>query len=265
MPTVAYDFDEAADFADFVVLEPGNAIFKFTNADASQPSKSGGKKVVVDLVVVATEKHNRWAIDGLVRQHLPTTGKGAGRFRDLLEALGVDLKKGKGSLKLEKYYETEVGAHVIKVAGRDTDAEGNPVYFNDLRQIKPGDQMRELLGLDSNGADEDEDEDEEEEEAEDTEDTEEEETDDEEEETEDEEDADEDAEDAEEEEEEDEEEGISWDDVMAMNLTDLKAFAKENEVSTRPPKDKKLTVAILRKRLEPLFEEGEGEGEEDPF
>jgi hypothetical protein len=53
-----------------------------------------------------------------------------------------------------------------------------------------------------------------------------------------------------------------------MNLSELKELAKEYDISTTPPKGKKLTKAIMLKRLEALFEEDEDEDEgdeEDPF
>lgn len=260
MPTVGYDFSDAGDFADFVTLEPGNYVFKFSNADASQKSSAGNKKVIIDLIVTEASPANRWAIGGLVRQHWNTSGASSGRFRDFLTALGHNLKE-KGTLKLEKYYEEEIGARVIKTPGQKPDAEGNLVYFNDLRQLMPGDQMREILGAaaadEDTGEEDIEDDDEVEEEEDEEEDDVEEAEDDEDEEEE---------EDAEEEEEdEDDEEYLTLDDLKTMKLPDLIELAKENDISTRAPKGKKLTVGVMRKRLEALFEEEEEEGEEDPF
>jgi hypothetical protein len=271
LPTVGYDFSDAGDFADFVTLEPGQYVFKFTNADASQKSTAGNKKVIVDLIVVkAGVKKNAWGEGGLVRQHWNTTGGASGRFRSFLEALGATTKT-KGSLKLEKYYEEEIGATVTKVPGQKLDADGNVVYFNDLRGLMPGAQMRSIIG-----AAEDEDEDE----YEDDEDVEEEEVEEDEEEEEDEEDDEEaeDDEDEEEEEDEDEEEDDEGDeeeeefltpeDIKTMKMPEAKELAKEYGISTRPPKGKTLTIALLRKRLiDGIDWEGaeEEEDEEDPF
>lgn len=258
MPTVSYDFSNAGDFADFTVLDNGLYVFKFKKADSTAKSRSGGKKVVVDLIVTASQPHNRWAIGGLVRQHWPTEGPASGRFRDFLIALGVNLKD-KGALKLEKYYEQEIGANSTKVVGKETDAEGNPVFFNELSRMQPGDQMREVLGLGAAADDEEGDEDEPEE-VDDAEEADEEG----EEEGEEAADDDEDGEEAAEEEEE-EEGGISFEDLASMSLKELKELAVENEISVKPPKGKTLTSALLRKRLAVLFEADEEEGEEDPF
>ncbi len=267
MPTVSYDFNEASEFAEFVVLEPGNYVFTFQEADASQKSKKGNPKVVVDLIVAGASAANQWAIGGLVRQHWPTRGEGSGRFRDFLSALGYSLK-AKGSLKLEKFYGDEIGARVSKTAGDTPDAEGNTMWFNDLRQLMPGEQMRGILGLDDDEEEEEiEEEKFEEEEVEEVEDEDEEE-DEEEEEDEDEaveEEAEEDEEEEAADEDEEEEEGIELEDLDDMKLGELRELAKEWEVSTRAPKGKKLTSAIMRKRLAATWDEDEDEDEEDPF
>ena len=261
MPTVSYDFNEAGDFADFLVLEPGKYVFKFKSAEAGK-SKAGNPKVIVDLIVAATGSPDHdWAIGGLVRQHMNTTGGASGRFRDFIGALGYNPKE-KGSLKLEKYFEKEIGASVIKTVGENTDEAGNPVYFNDLRTLIPGDQMRKMIGALDDDEDEEE-EDEIEEEEEDLEDEEEEAEDDEEED--DEEEEDEDDEEEEEDEDDEEEEELAFEDLKSWKLPELKELAKEYDISTRAPKGKKLTPAIMRKRLEVIFEEEEEEGEEDPF
>ncbi len=262
MPTVSYDFNEASDFADFIVLEPGNYVFTFREADATQKSKAGNPKVVVDLIVSGASESQQWAVGGLLRQHWPTRGEGSGRFRDFLSALGYNFKT-KGSLKLERYYEDEIGARVTKAAGDRLGDDGEVMFFNDLHQLMPGEQMRGILGLDDDeGEEEVEEEPEEEEEVEEEEEAEEEET----EEDEAEEDEEEESDDEDEEEgAEEEEEGIAIEDLDGMNLSALKELAKEWEVSTRAPKGKKLTSAILRKRLAATYEEEEEEGEEDPF
>ena len=258
MPTVSYDFNDASEFAEFVVLEPGNYVFKFQEADASQKSKAGKAKVVVDLIVSGASPGNEWTEGGLVRQHWPTRGEGSGRFRDFLSALGYDFKS-KGSLKLEKFYGDEIGARVSKTAGDQPDADGNTMWFNDLRQLMPGEQMRGILGLDEEIEEIEDDEEVEEEEVEEEDDEEDEAEEDEAEEDEEEEAADED------EEEEEDEEGIELDDLADMKLGELREMAKEYDISTRAPKGKKLTSAILRKRLAVLWEEDEDEDEEDPF
>ncbi len=268
MPTVSYDFNEAGDFADFVTLEAGNYVFKFSEADASQKSKAGNPKAIVDLIVTAASPANSWAVGGLSRQHLPTRGEASGRFRDLLAALGVPAKK-KGSLKLEKYYGNEIGARVTKVAGDKPDAEGNTMWFNDLKQIMPGEQMRAILGLEDEEEeveDEEEDIEEVEEEEEEEKEVEEDDEDEEEEEEDEEDEEDEDEDDYEEdEEEEEEEEELSLEDLKGMKLAELKELGKEYDISTRAPKGKKLTSAIMRKRLATLWDDDEEEDEEDPF
>ncbi len=262
MPTVSYDFNEASDFADFIVLEPGNYVFTFREADASQKSKKGNPKVVVDLIVSGASESLQWTVGGLLRQHWPTRGEGSGRFRDFLSALGYNFKT-KGSLKLERYYEDEIGARVTKAAGDQLGDDGEVMFFNDLHQLMPGEQMRGILGLDDDEGEEEAEEEpeEEEEETEEEEEAEEEEA----EEDEAEEDEEEESDDEDEEDEEEEEEGIAIEDLGAMNLSELRELAKEWEVSTRAPKGKKLTSAILRKRLAATYEEEEEEGEEDPF
>ncbi len=263
-PTVSYDFNEASDFADFIVLEPGNYVFTFREADASQKSKKGNPKVVVDLIVSGASESAQWTIGGLLRQHWPTRGEGSGRFRDFLSALGYNFKT-KGSLKLERYYEDEIGARVTKAAGDRLGDDGEVMFFNDLHQLMPGEQMRSILGLDDVEEEEEpeEPEEEEEEDAEEEEEAEEEET--EEDEAEDDEEEESDDEDEEEGEEEEDEEGITIEDLDDMNMKALRELAGEWEVSTRAPKGKKLTSAILRKRLAATYEEEEEEGEEDPF
>jgi len=195
-----------------------------------------------------------------------TTGGASGRFRDFLAALGAT-PKAKGTLKLEKFYEEELGARVTKVPGKDLDAEGNPVFFNDLRQLMPGDQMRDIIGDAEDEDIDDEDEDVEEEEEEDEEESEEEDEEDDEEAEDDEDEEEEEDEDEDEEAEDDdeEEEELTLEDLKGMKLADLRAVAEANEVSLKPPKGGKLTAVILRKRLEALFDEDEEEGEEDPF
>ncbi len=252
MPTVSYDFKDASEFADFVTLEPGNYVFRFKEADASEKSKAGKPKVIVDLIVTGASVGNEWVVGGLLRQHWPTRGEGSGRFRDFLSALGYDFKT-RGSLKLEKYYEDEIGARVTKAAGDQPDAEGNTMYFNDLHQLMPGEQMRSILGLDEVEEEEEEDEAEEEEDEEV------------EEEEEVEEDEDEEEEEDDEEEEDEEEEELSLEDLDDMNLKALREMAKEYDISTKAPKGKKLTSAILRKRLAVLWEDDKDEDEEDPF
>lgn len=255
MPTIAYDFSDAGDFADFVVLEAGNYVFRLKSVDGSQKSKANAPKAIVDLIVVGASEANSWAEGGLVRQHWPTTGGASGRFKAFMAALGID-PKAKGSIKIEKYYEEEVGARVTKVVGKQLDVDGNPVYFNELSQMMPGDQMRKILGLT-------EAEDDDEEEGEDAE--EDEEGDDSEEEAEGDEDGEDDEEEGEEADDEEEEEALTLEDLKAMNLKELKELAAENEVSVKPPKGKKLTSAILIKRLSALIESDDEEGEEDPF
>jgi len=280
MPTVSYDFNEASDFADFVVLDPGNYVFIFREADATQKSKAGKPKVVVDLIVSGASPANQWTIGGLVRQHWPTRGEGSGRFRDFLSALGYDFKT-KGSLKLERYYEDEIGARVSKAAGDRLGDDGEVMFFNDLHQLMPGQQMRDILGLDDEEdiidvEEEEEDEEVEEVEEEEIDEEDDEEEEDEEEEEEDEEETEEDeAEEDEEEEPDDEneeeeegEEGIDLEDLDDMNLKALREMAEEYDISTKAPRGKKLTSAILRKRLAVLWEDEEEdneEDEEDPF
>lgn len=269
-PTVSYDFNDAAEFADFVVLEPGNYVFSFKSADATQKSKAGNPKVIVDLIITGASAGNEWAIGGLLRQHWPTRGEGSGRFRDFLSALGYNFKT-KGSLKLERYYEDEIGARVTKAAGDQLTDDGQTMYFNDLHQLMPGEQMKGILGLDDDEAEEAEEAEEEEVEEEEIEEEEvEEDEEDEEVEEEDEDEAEEDeeeddGEEEEEEEEDDEEESLELEDLDAMNLKELREIAKEYDISTKAPKGKKLTSAILRKRLAVLWEEDEDEDEEDPF
>jgi len=263
VPTIAYDFNEAGDFADFIVLEAGNYVFKFKGAEPGK-SKAGNPKAVVDLVVSAASPGNAWAIGGLVRQHWATKGGSSGKFRDFLAALGATPKE-KGSLKLEKFFEKEIGARVIKTPGDETDAEGQTVWFNDLRGMMPGDQMRKILGA-SEEEDDEEYEEEEEEEIEDDDEEEEVEEGEEDEDEEDEEDEEEEESDEDEEEEDDdEEEELTLEDLKSMKLPELIEVAKVNDVSTRAPKGKKLTVGIMRSRLAKLFEDEEDEGEEDPF
>jgi len=263
VPTIAYDFNEAGDFADFIVLEAGNYVFKFKGAEPGK-SKAGNPKAVVDLVVSAASPGNAWAIGGLVRQHWATKGGSSGKFRDFLAALGATPKE-KGSLKLEKFFEKEIGARVIKTPGDETDAEGQTVWFNDLRGMMPGDQMRKILGASEEEEDEEyEEEDEEEIEDEEEEEVEEEDEDDEEEDEDEEEEEDAD-EDEEAEDDDEEEEELTLDDLKTMKLPALVELAKEYDISTRAPKGKKLTVGIMRTRLAKLWEEDEEADEEDPF
>lgn len=271
MPTVAYDFADAGDFADFVVAEPGQYVLKFTTADASQKSSAGNKKVIVDLIVVKSGvKKNAWAEGGLIRQHWNTSGGASGRFRDFLAALGHNFKE-KGSLKLEKYYEGEIGATITKVPGKKLDEEGNLVYFNDLRGLMPGEQMRAIIGAaEEELFEEDEELEEDEEEVEEDEEEEEDDEEDDEEAEDDEDEEEEEDEDEEEDEEgdEEEEEFLTPEDVKTMKMAEAKKLAKEYGISTRPPKGKKLTIALLRKRLlDGIDWEGgeEEDEEEDPF
>lgn len=264
MPQISYDFSDAAEGGDFITLENGLYVFKFVKAEAGK-SGAGNPKAVVTLEVAAAQPSNEAFVGGMITQHWPTTGKAAFRFRSFLAALGALKGKDKGSLKLEKHYGDEIGARTIQRSGDQADDSGNYMVFNDLQGILPGDQVRKMLGvLDDDEDEEEELEDEDEEDEEEEEEAEEEET----EEDDDEEDEDEDDEDEEDDEEEEEEEYLTVDDLKTMKLPELKELAEENDISTRAPKGKKLTVAVMRKRLQVLFEEedeDEEEAEEDPF
>ena len=238
--TLSYDFNEAAEGGNFVTLPEGRYVFKFIKAEAGK-SNAGNPKAIVTLQVAAGK------FDGdVITQHWPTNGKASFRFRDFLASVGFKPKE-KGKLDLRKYYGSEIGAIVTL---RDND-EGEAV-FNDLKGLIPGDQMRDMLGIDDDDEEEFEDEEEDEEEFDDEE-------------------EDEDEEDEEDEDEEDEEE-ITKADLKEMDLDELKELAEEWEVSTRKPRGKTLTKAIMRKRLaeyiDSLGEEGEeeeDEEDEEPF
>ncbi len=246
--TIAYDYTEAGEGGDFVVLEEGRYVLKLIKA-ANGESKAGNPKAIVDFVVVVGKSGQ----GGVVRQDWPTTGAASFRWRDFLKALGVKLpKSGKGKLDIRKYYGDEIGAIA-------TIEEGDERSFTNLKGLMPGDQMRAMLG---EGEDEDEDEDEDEfpEEDEDEEDDEQEDEDEDEDEEEDDEDDD----------EEDDEEEVTKADLKAMDLDELKELADEWEVSTRKPKGKNLTKTIMLKRLnkfiDSLAEEDDDEDEdEEPF
>ncbi|MEK0324296.1 MAG: hypothetical protein QQN63_01205, partial [Nitrosopumilus sp.] len=79
MTTVSYDFEGTEDFGDFVTPQRGRYLFKFVKADATQKSNAGHPKVIIDLAIVDGQ-HDGY-VDGIVRQHYPSTGKGAGRLR----------------------------------------------------------------------------------------------------------------------------------------------------------------------------------------
>jgi hypothetical protein len=264
LPTVGYDFNDAGDFADFVVLENGPYVFSFKEADASQKSSAGNKKVIISLVVEAASPANRHFVGGMIRQHWPTSGGASGRLRDFFRALGIKLSKDKGQLKLEKYYGDEIGAIVSKKAGDRTDEDGNTMWFNELSRMMPGDQMRDILAAQAEEEDEEEEELDEEDEEEEDDDVEEDEDDEEEEE---EEDAEEDEE--EEDDDEDDEEFLTIEEMRELPIKELRELAKENGISIKPPKGKtKLDRRVLVKRLEKLWEEeeeDEDDGEEDPF
>lgn len=268
MPTIAYDFSDAAEGGDFVTLENGLYVFEFIKVDAEK-SKAGNPKAVVHLKVTLAEPSRKYFEGGMITQHWPTTGKASFRFRSFLEAVGALKGKDKGSAKLEKYYGEEIGARVSTRPGDQLDDGGNAMLFNDLSMILPGDQVRQMIEgksrADEEYDDEEEDEETEAEEEDDEEDEEDEEVEDDEDE-EDEEDE-EDDEDDDEDEDEDEEELLSEDDLKKMSLDELVELAKEYDISTRKPAGKKLTKAIMLKRLAVLFEEEEEEEdeEEDPF
>lgn len=261
MPQISYDFSDAAEGGDFVTLENGLYVFELVKVEAGK-SKSNQPKAVVTLKVTGASGSNEVYMGGIINQHWPTKGKAAFRFRSFLAALGVS-SKDKGSVKIEKYYGDEIGARVTTTPGSQPDESGNYMMFNELNGLIPGEQARKMLGL------LDDDDDEEEEEAEEEEEDEEEDVEeDEEEEDEDEEDDEEDDDEEEDEEDEEEEEYLTLDDLKTMKLPELKELAEENDISIKPPKGKKLTVAIMRKRLAALFEDEEGDEEdeeEDPF
>ena len=229
--TIEYDYTEAGEGGDFVVLEEGRYVLKLIKA-ANGESKAGNPKAVVDFEVMVGKS----GIGGIVRQDWPTTGAASFRWRDFLKALGVKLpKSGKGKLDIRKLYGTEIGAIA-------TIEEGDERDFTNLKGLMPGDQMRAMLGEDE---DEDEFEDEEDDEEDDEEGDEDEEDDD------------------EDDDEEDDEEEVTKADLKAMDLDELKELADEWEVSTRKPKGKNLTKTIMLKRLGKFIDSLEEEGEDD--
>ena len=249
MPTVQYDFDETEELGDFVTLVPGRYVFEFVKAETGE-SKAGNPKAVVQLKVVAAHRQGEAFVGGVISQHWPTTGKAAFRFRAFLQAIGALKGKSKGTLKLERFYGKTIGAFSKLTEGEQTDEAGNPVYFNDLSQIVPGDQMLDLLeGHESEEDDEDE------------------ELEDEEVEVEDDEDDDEEFDEDEDDDEEEEGEEMTPEDLDDMSLAELRELAEEYGVSTRPPKGKKkLMASTLRKRLvQELWEDDEDEDDEEPF
>lgn len=271
MPTISYDFSDAAEGGDFVTLENGLYVFEFVKVDAEK-SKAGNPKAVVMLKVALAEPSRKYFEGGMITQHWPTTGKASFRFRSFLEAIGALKGKDKGSAKLEKYYGEEIGARVTVRAGDQLDDSGNAMYFNDLSMILPGEQVRKMIEGQAGADDEYDDEEDEEEEDEDVEEEEDdEEVEDDDEDEEDEEDEEEDEEDEDDEDEDDEEEEeddddfLTEEDLKGMSLEELVALAKEYDISTRKPAGKKLTKSVMIKRLSVLFEEDEEEEEEDPF
>ena len=248
--TISYDYTEAGEGGDFVVLEEGRYVLKLIRA-ATGESKAGNPKAVVDFKVVVGKS----GIGGTVRQDWPTTGAASFRWRDFLKALGVKLPKSKkGKLDIRKYYGTEIGAIA-------TIEEGDERDFTNLKGLMPGDQMRAMLG-------EDEVEEEDEFEEDDDEETTDVEEEDEEDDVEDE--GDEDEEDDEDDDVDDDEEEVTKADLKKMDLDELTELADEWEVSTRKPKGKTLTKKTMLVRLNKFIdalaeEDGDEEDDAEPF
>ena len=254
--TLNYDFNEASEGGDFVTLNGGRYIFKLIKVESGK-SNAGNPKAVVSLAVVRATGSNKIFEDGVINQHMATTGKASFRFRDLLKALKVKTS-GKGKVNLKKYYGKEIGALVTLAPGDDGD-----MMFNDLKLIVPGDQMHDILDdIEEDFDDDEEDEEDEVEEVEDDDDFDEDEDED------DEDEFDEDDEDDEGDEDDEEDEEITKADLREMDLDELKVLGKEWEVSTRKPRGKNLTKGIMRKRLADFIDsldEDEEDDEEEPF
>ena len=244
MTTFSYDFTDTGEFGDYVTLTPARYVFKFVKVEKGT-SAAGNPKAIVTLQVVAggPEIYR----DGLITQHWPTGGAGGGRFRAFMNALGIKTKD-RGKVNLAQYYGSEIGASVELQLGDTPREDGSDMYFHNLRNIQPGDQYREMLGI---GSDEDEEEEPDEEEEEENE--------------EEEEDEGEEDEDEGDDEDDDDEEPWTADDFEGMSLKELKVIAEENDISTKPAEGKsKLSAAVMRTRLvDALVEDEEEEGEEE--
>lgn len=263
MTTFQYDFSETSEGGDFVTPDPGVYGVRFTEVEKKE-SRAGNPMAVVRFQVTrAAKPAGEIYVGGIFTQRLVTTGKGAFRFRGFLLALGSNTKD-KGQINLKKAIGQEIGVRLALQAGDEPDENGDTIYFPDVKAFFSKEQLDNMLGAAKFSDDEDEEDEEIEDEVEEEEDVEEdveEEEESEDEESEDEED--------EEEDEEDDEEGLTWEDLQSMSITELKAIAKENGIRIVTPKPpKKLTKAMVLKKLEPLFEdegEDEDEDEDDPF
>lgn len=249
MTTFGYDFTEASEGGDYVTLTEGRYVFEFVKVEKHESAR-GNPTAKVTLKVAAG---NQAYIGGMVTQYWPTTGGGAFRFQDFLVAIGIK-PKDKGKVNLASKYGALIGARVTLEAGKEPREDGSTIYFHKLSGIVSGKQYQDLL----DAAD-----DEEEEEEEDFED---EELEDEEELEDDEEEFDDD--DEEEDDDDEEEEELTVELVKSIkNLGELREIANELDVSTRKPRGKDLTVAILRKRIVEYLEslDEEEDDDEEPF
>ena len=237
--TLSYDFSDAAEGGDFVVVPPGRTVFKFVGVDASEKSAAGNPKAIVRLEVVAHAREE--FVGGLISQHWNTTGKASFRFRDFLTAIGYKAKT-KGKLDLRKYYGKTIGAIVSITLGEDEETE-----FNNLSRIVPGKTMLALMDEDEPEKD-DYDEDEDEEESDGTQ-------------------KDTSSEEGDDESQDGDEESFSAEDVADMELAELKEICEEYDVSVKPVSGKtRVSASQLRKRiLAELFEDDGEDDDEEPF
>ena len=228
MSTFSYDFTEAGDFGDFVTLTPGRYVFEFIKIEAGQ-SAAKNPKAIVTLKVAAVEGGAAEIyIGGVINQHWPTTGAGAGRFQSFIKALGIKSKE-RGKVNLAQKYGEEIGAIVELEQGKELRDDGSPMFFHNLKAIHPGAQYRAMMDL------EDEDE------------------------------PDGPEEDEEPEDDEGEDEPWTAEDFEGITLADLKQIAEDNDISIEPDAGKsKLSAAAMRARLiEALVDEDEDEDDED--